>query len=56
MAMAALRTKLCALAVADEASPLFGLPPDSLDFGEGLIRNRSGNDEVANSQLDGINA
>ena len=43
MATAALRTKLCALAVADEASPLFGLPPNTLDFGEGLIRNRSGN-------------
>jgi xanthine dehydrogenase YagR molybdenum-binding subunit len=42
-ATAALRAKLCALAVADAASPLFGLPPDTLDFGEGLIRNRSGN-------------
>jgi xanthine dehydrogenase YagR molybdenum-binding subunit len=43
MATAALRAKVCALAVADAASPLFGLPPDTLDFGEGLIRNRSGN-------------
>jgi len=49
MATAVLRAKLCALAVADEVSPLFGLPPDTLDFGEGLIRNRSGNaaEEIA---------
>jgi xanthine dehydrogenase YagR molybdenum-binding subunit len=39
MAATALRAKLCALAVADRASPLFGLPADALDLSEGLIRS-----------------
>ncbi len=43
MATTELRGKLIGMAVADEASPLAGQPPDSLDFADGLIRTRSGN-------------
>ena len=43
MATDELRAKLIEMAVADEASPLAGQPPDDLEFADGLIRGRSGN-------------
>lgn len=43
MAAGSLRARLAAMAVADEASPLAGLPVSDVDFRDGLIRSRTGN-------------
>jgi xanthine dehydrogenase YagR molybdenum-binding subunit len=43
MATAAMRTKLCALAIEDPGSPLAGLSAENLEFADGMIRVRDGN-------------
>jgi len=42
-ATAAMKAKLCALVIGDQASPLAGLAADTLEFGDGMIRSRNGN-------------
>ncbi len=43
MATSALRSKLCTLAIQDQASPLAGLSAENLEFTDGMIRSRNGN-------------
>ncbi len=43
MATAAMRAKLCALAIADQSSPLAALSADNLEFVDGMIRSCNGN-------------
>ena len=43
MATAAIKSKLCDLAVHDQASPLAGLSIENLEFADGMIRVRDGN-------------
>jgi xanthine dehydrogenase YagR molybdenum-binding subunit len=62
MATAAMRSKLSALAIADQSSPLAGLSADNLVFSDGMIRSRNGNAGerlealLARSAPDGIEA
>jgi xanthine dehydrogenase YagR molybdenum-binding subunit len=51
MATSAMKAKLCALAIGDQASPLAGLPADNLEFSDGMIRSRNGN---AGEQLEAL--
>jgi xanthine dehydrogenase YagR molybdenum-binding subunit len=43
MAATAMRSKLCALATEDPASPLAGVSVENLEFADGMIRIRNGN-------------
>jgi xanthine dehydrogenase YagR molybdenum-binding subunit len=43
IATSAMKAKLCALAIGDQASPLAGLSVDTLEFSDGMIRSRNAN-------------